>query len=72
VSIEGRFPVEVREGLTARGHELKILGDFASDMGGGQVVMHDASTGVNWGASDPRKDGAAVPEPAPYWATPKK
>jgi gamma-glutamyltranspeptidase/glutathione hydrolase len=36
-------------------------------MGGGQAVVHDASTGVNWGASDPRKDGAAVPEPAPYF-----
>jgi gamma-glutamyltranspeptidase/glutathione hydrolase len=36
-------------------------------MGGGQVVVHDAKTGVNYGASSPRKDGAAVPEPAPYW-----
>ena len=29
-------------------------------MGGGQAVAHDASTAVNLGASDPRKDGAAV------------
>jgi gamma-glutamyltranspeptidase/glutathione hydrolase len=72
VSIESRIPPEVREALTARGHQLKVLGDFASDMGGGQVVLHDASTGVNWGASDPRKDGAAVPEPAPYFAAPKR
>ena len=72
VSIENRIPAEVREALTARGHQLKVLGDFSSDMGGGQAVVHDSSTGVNWGASDPRKDGAAVPEPAPYFTAPKK
>jgi gamma-glutamyltranspeptidase/glutathione hydrolase len=48
-----------------------VLGDFSSDMGGGQAVVHDTASGVNWGASDPRKDGAAVPEPAPYY-TPGK
>ena len=72
VLIENRIPEEVREALSARGHQLKVLGDFASDMGGGQVVVHNSSTGVNWGASDPRKDGAAVPEPAPYFAAPRK
>jgi len=41
-------------------------------MGGGQAGVHDSSTGVNWGASDPRKDGAAVPEAAPYFAAGKK
>jgi len=25
-------------------------------------VLRDFSTGINFGASDPRKDGAAVPE----------
>jgi len=72
VSIESRIPPEIRDALTARGHQLKVLGDFASDMGGGQAVVHNTSTGVNWGASDPRKDGAAVPEPAPYWSPSKK
>lgn len=72
VEIENRIPAEVREALTARGHQLKVMGDFSSDMGGGQVVVHNSSTGVNWGASDPRKDGAAVPEPAPYFSAPKK
>ena len=32
-------------------------------MGGGQAVMRDDSASVNYGASDPRKDGAAIPEP---------
>jgi gamma-glutamyltranspeptidase/glutathione hydrolase len=72
VSIENRIPPEIRGALTARGHELKVLGDFSSEMGGGQAVVHDAASGVNWGASDPRKDGAAVPEPAPYYAVPGK
>ena len=32
-------------------------------VGGGQAVMRDARAKVNYGASDPRKDGAAIPEP---------
>jgi gamma-glutamyltranspeptidase len=31
-------------------------------MGGGQAVMRDFAVGVNYGASDPRKDGQAVAE----------
>jgi gamma-glutamyltranspeptidase/glutathione hydrolase len=67
VSIESRIPAEVRDALTAKGHELKVLGDFSSTMGGGQAVIHNSSTGVNFGASDPRKDGSAVPEPGAYF-----
>ena len=72
VTVENRIPKEVRDALTARGHKLEVVGDFSDDMGGGQAVIHDTATGLNWGASDPRKDGAAVPEPAPYFAAPKK
>jgi gamma-glutamyltranspeptidase/glutathione hydrolase len=32
-------------------------------MGRGQAIAHDSKTGVNYAASDPRADGAAVPEP---------
>jgi gamma-glutamyltranspeptidase/glutathione hydrolase len=32
-------------------------------MGHGQAVLHDSSTGVNFGASDPRADGSTEPEP---------
>ncbi|HKE26969.1 MAG TPA: gamma-glutamyltransferase [Bryobacteraceae bacterium] len=66
-SIENRIPVDVLYGLSARGQQLKLVGAYSSDMGGGQVVVHDSKTGVNYGASSPRKDGAAVPEAAPYW-----
>ena len=68
VLIENRIPPEIRDALTAKGHQLKVLGDFSSKMGGGQVVVHDSAKGVNYGASDPRKDGSAVPEPPAYFA----
>jgi len=47
-----------------------VLGDYSSVMGGGQAVLHDSSAKVNYGASSPRKDGAAVPEPPPYFQAP--
>ena len=65
--IEGRVPEAVRQALTARGHKLEVRGDFSTPMGGGQAVIHDSSSGVNYGASSPRKDGAAIPEPDPYF-----
>jgi gamma-glutamyltranspeptidase/glutathione hydrolase len=68
--IEDRVPAAVRESLRDRGHQLDVRGDFSSEMGGGQAVLHDSSSGVNYGASDPRKDGAAVPEPDPYFTAP--
>jgi gamma-glutamyltranspeptidase/glutathione hydrolase len=61
VTVERRIPEPVRHGLAAKGHEVVVEGDFCSLMGGGQAVMR--TNGVNYGASDPRKDGAAVPEP---------
>ena len=67
LEIEARVPVSVREGLEKLGHRLQVVGDFSSDMGGGQAVLHDAKTGINYGASSPRRDGAAVPESAPYF-----
>ena len=68
VLLESRIPLAVRERLMGRGHELQMVGDFSSQMGGGQVVLRDSKAGVNFAASSPRKDGAAVPEPAPYFA----
>ena len=67
VEIEARVPEAVRAGLTSRGHKLEVLGDFSGWVGGGQAVLHDSETGVNYGASSPRKDGAAVPEAPAYF-----
>ena len=65
--IENRVPPAVRETLAERGHKLDVRADFSSNMGGGQAVMRDTRSGVNYGASSPRKDGAAIPEPDPYF-----
>jgi gamma-glutamyltranspeptidase/glutathione hydrolase len=63
VMIESRVPEGVRQALERRGHEIDVQGEFSNMVGGGQAVMHDAGAGVNCGGSDPRKDGAAIPEP---------
>ena len=62
VQIEQRVPASVRAELAKMGHEIRVRGDFSAAMGGGQAVMRDFKSGVNFGASDPRKDGAAIPE----------
>ncbi|MCL4789586.1 MAG: gamma-glutamyltransferase, partial [Verrucomicrobia bacterium] len=63
VRLESRVPEAVRTVLTERGHVIKLEGKFADSVGGGQAVMRDVATGVNYGASDPRKDGCAIPQP---------
>lgn len=62
VEFEARVPAVVRDELSVKGHKIKVLGDFSSSVGGGQAVLRDFATGVNFGASDPRKDGAAIPQ----------
>jgi gamma-glutamyltranspeptidase / glutathione hydrolase len=59
--IESRVPASVRDGLAKLGHQLRVVGDFSQAVGGGQAVMRDAA-GINYGASDPRKDGQAIAE----------
>jgi len=66
VTIESRVPEPVRRELSAKGHEIDLRGPFSSVVGGGQSVMRDDASGVNYGASDPRKDGAAIPEPVAF------
>ena len=70
--IEDRFPPFIYQGLTQNGHVLIMRGAYASPMGGGQAVLYNSETGVKYGASSPRKDGAAIPEPAPYFESGKK
>ena len=62
VMMENRIPQKVRDELAAKGHKIELKGMFSSAVGGGQAVMRDFTTGVNYGASDPRKDGQAVAE----------
>jgi gamma-glutamyltranspeptidase / glutathione hydrolase len=66
VQLENRIPGNARAELEAKGHKLEMHSGYSDLFGGGQAVMRDFATGVNYGASDPRKDGAAIPElPAP-------
>ena len=65
VELERRIPAAVRDELTSRGHQIELRGPFADSVGGGQAVMRHISAGINYGASDPRKDGAAIPQPLP-------
>ncbi|HEX3483614.1 MAG TPA: gamma-glutamyltransferase, partial [Micropepsaceae bacterium] len=63
VNFEARIPEATRKELTAMGHKIIMRGDYSSTrMGSGQAVMRDFAKKVNFGASDPRKDGGAVAE----------
>ncbi len=62
VQMESRVAEAVRQELARRGHVITPLGGFATVMGNGEAVMRDAKRGVNFAGSDPRTDGAAMPE----------
>jgi gamma-glutamyltranspeptidase / glutathione hydrolase len=62
IVIESRVTPEVRQKLTAIGHQLDVRREYTTAMGRGQAVLHDSKNRVNYGASDARADGAAVPE----------
>jgi gamma-glutamyltranspeptidase/glutathione hydrolase len=63
--MESRVPESVRKELAAKGHQIQVVGAYSLDMGRGNAVMRNGA-GVNFGASDPRADGEAIPE-APPW-----
>jgi gamma-glutamyltranspeptidase / glutathione hydrolase len=68
VLLENRVPGNVKAELEAKGHKITMHNGFSDAFGGGQAVMRDYAAGVNYGASDPRKDGAAIPElPVKNW-----
>lgn len=68
LQLENRVPGNVKSELEAKGHKLTMHNGYSDAFGGGQAVMRDYAAGVNYGASDPRKDGAAVPELNVKWA----
>jgi gamma-glutamyltranspeptidase / glutathione hydrolase len=61
VSVEALVPESVRAELTMLGHEVTVVPPRTGTFGHGQAVMSDGS-GVHFGASEPRHDGAAIPE----------
>jgi gamma-glutamyltranspeptidase/glutathione hydrolase len=67
VVIEERVPKEVRDKLESMGHRVQVVGEYGGLVGGGQAILRDVKARVNYGASDPRKDGFAAPEPEPFF-----
>jgi gamma-glutamyltranspeptidase/glutathione hydrolase len=63
VIIESRVGLDTLRELSSKGHQIVIAQPYSARMGRGNAVMHNAKTKVNTGASDPRADGAAIPEP---------
>jgi gamma-glutamyltranspeptidase/glutathione hydrolase len=63
VYIESRVPEQTLQQLSERGHEVRIGREYVETMGRGQAILHNSKTGMNYAASDPRADGAAIPEP---------
>ena len=63
VSVERRLGLEAISGLAALGHQPNVFSDFSGGMGRGNAVLHNSRTKLNAAASDPRGDGAAIPEP---------
>jgi gamma-glutamyltranspeptidase / glutathione hydrolase len=64
VQVETLVPEPVRDELTALGHDVIVVPPRTGAFGHGQAVMSDES-GVHFGASEPRHDGAAIPEAPP-------
>lgn len=67
IYIESRVKPEVLQKLASMGHQLHVTKEYSTRMGRGNMVMHDSKNHVNYGASDPRADGAAEAEPPPAW-----
>ena len=64
VDVEALVPSSTTDALIALGHEVTVVPARTNTFGHGQAVMSDG-TGVHFGASEPRHDGAAVPEAPP-------
>jgi gamma-glutamyltranspeptidase / glutathione hydrolase len=66
VNVEALVPEAVRQELAELGHEVTTIPPRTGAFGHGQAVMSDGS-GVHFGASEPRHDGAAIPEAPPVF-----
>lgn len=67
VTIESRVSPAVIEELKKMGHLVRVIAPYSQGVGGGQAVMVNGN-GIKFGASDARKDGAAVPESPGFWS----
>jgi gamma-glutamyltranspeptidase / glutathione hydrolase len=66
VSIEARMPESTLARLEEMGHQVVARAEYSQEMGRGQAILHNSTTRVNYAGSDPRADGAAIPELVPF------
>jgi gamma-glutamyltranspeptidase/glutathione hydrolase len=69
VEIEALIPEVVVAELESLGHEVTVVPPRTGTFGWGQAVMSNGA-GVHFGASEPRHDGAAIPEAPPVFPLP--
>jgi gamma-glutamyltranspeptidase/glutathione hydrolase len=70
VQVEALVPEATRQALVARGHVVTVVPPRTGTFGYGQAVMSGPG-GVHFGASEPRHDGAAIPQaPAVFTSSP--
>ncbi|HLY43864.1 MAG TPA: gamma-glutamyltransferase [Terracidiphilus sp.] len=69
IVIESRVTPATIDTLTKKGHVLDVHKEYTERMGRGNVVLHNSATGINFGASDPRADGMAIPEQPDFFST---
>ncbi len=62
VQMEGRIADYTRAELARRGHVITTVNNYATPMGFGSAVVRDTKRKVNFAGTDPRVDGAAIPE----------
>lgn len=61
VDVESLVPEQTRKELQAMGHQVRTIPPRSGTFGYGQAVMSDG-TGVHYAGSEPRHDGAAIPQ----------
>jgi gamma-glutamyltranspeptidase/glutathione hydrolase len=66
LDMEALVPEPVRAELAKRGHEIEVAAPRSGTFGFGQAVMSNPE-GVHFGASEPRHDGAAIPQAPPVF-----
>jgi len=64
--MENGIAPETVAALNAQGHEIKLWPRYFEGMGRGNAVETRDGNPVHYGASDPRTDGAAIPEQPPF------
>ena len=67
VYVEATIPEASQRGLAARGHDVVVVPPRTNTFGWGQAVSSNAA-GIHFGASEPRHDGAAIPEAPPVFS----